>query len=31
MRGEGKTAAEVAKALEVSEVAFHRWRLSTAG
>jgi len=26
MLGEGKTTAEVAKALEVSEVTFHRWR-----
>ncbi len=26
MFGEGKTTAEVAKALEVSEVSFHRWR-----
>ncbi len=26
MLGEGKTIAEVAKALEVSEVTFHRWR-----
>ena len=24
--GEGRTIAEVAKALEVSEVTFHRWR-----
>ena len=24
--GEGKTAAEVAKALEISENTFHRWR-----
>ncbi len=26
MLGEGKTTAEVAKALEVSEQTFHRWR-----
>ena len=26
MLAEGKTIAEVAKALEVSEVTFHRWR-----
>ena len=26
MLGEGKTTAEVAKALEVSENTFHRWR-----
>ena len=26
MLGEGKSIAEVAKALEVSEVTFHRWR-----
>jgi len=26
MLGEGKSVAEVAKALEVSEVTFHRWR-----
>jgi len=26
MLGEGKTAAEAAKALEVSENTFHRWR-----
>ncbi len=31
MRGEGKTAAEVAKALEVSEVTFHRWRAQYGG
>ncbi len=26
MLGEGRTIAEVSKALEVSEVTFHRWR-----
>ncbi len=26
MLGEGRSTAEVAKALEVSEVTFHRWR-----
>src|SRR3954453_19928977 len=31
MLGEGKSIAEVAKALEVSEPTYHRWRNSTAG
>ena len=31
MLGEGKTIAEVAKALEVSEVTFHRWRNTYGG
>ena len=31
MLGEGKTTAEVAKALEVSEVTFHRWRAQYGG
>ncbi len=31
MFGEGKTTAEVAKALEVSEVTFHRWRAQFGG
>ncbi len=31
MLGEGKTSAEVAKALEVSENTFHRWRKQYGG
>ena len=31
MLGEGKTTAEVAKTLEVSEVTFHRWRAQYGG
>jgi len=31
MLGEGKQVAEVAKALEVSEVTFHRWRAQYGG
>lgn len=31
MLGEGKTTAEVAKALEVSENTFHRWRNQYSG
>jgi len=31
MLGEGKSVAEVAKALEVSEVTFHRWRAQYGG
>ncbi len=31
MLGEGKTTAEAAKALEVSEVTFHRWRAQYGG
>ncbi len=31
MLGEGKSTAEVAKALEVSEVTFHRWRAQYGG
>ena len=31
MLGEGKSIAEVAKALEVSEVTFHRWRAQYGG
>jgi putative transposase len=31
MLGEGKSIAEVSKALEVSEVTFHRWRAQYGG
>ncbi len=31
MLGEGKSVAEVARALEVSEVTFHRWRAQYGG
>ena len=31
MLGEGKSIAEVAKVLEVSEVTFHRWRAQYGG
>jgi len=31
MLGEGRSTAEVAKALEVSEVTFHRWRAQYGG
>ena len=31
MLGEGKTIPEVARALEISENTYHRWRASSAG